>query len=110
MPEDLSIYGEDEWLPCLEFKKLDIHSNPVNLNIGGRACRVSLWRDSETGGNRLLVRSCKIPHWGVIRENQANIPLGSLNEAGTLLDSNKRYRQEAPCLSKRRMSPGGNIT
>ena len=56
------------------FKKLDIHSNPVNLIPGGRACRVSLWRYSETWGNRRLVPAVKFPTGKKYAKTRQNYP------------------------------------
>ena len=50
---------------------------------GGRACRVSLWRDRETWENMRLVRYRKILHCGIFAAKTKSFPLGSLVEAGS---------------------------
>ncbi len=49
-------------------------------------------------GEQAAGSGCKIPTGKNTRKPGKIIPLGSLNEAGTLLDSYKRYRQEVLSL------------
>ena len=59
---------------------------------GGRACRVSLWRDRETWENMRLVRYRKILHCGIFAAKTKSFPLGSLVEAEVPPRRPKRLR------------------